>query len=70
MSNFTSDCSPISLIVEITLYTDMSDNPHTLIFHTFNIKYKNIDHVGFTNNDNKLMIVLPLKYSKEYKELV
>ena len=54
----------------ILLYTDMSDNPHTLIFHTFNIKYKNIDHVGFTNNDNKLMIVLPLKYSKEYKELV
>lgn len=54
----------------ILLYTDMSDNPHILIFHTFNIKYKNIDHVGFTNNDNKLMIVMPLKYSKEYKELV
>lgn len=54
----------------ILLYTDMSDNPHTLIFHTFNIKYKNIDYVGFTNNDDKLMIVLPLKYSKEYKELV
>lgn len=54
----------------ILLYTDMSDNPHTLIFHTFNIKYKNIDHAGFTNNDNKLTIVLPLKYSKEYKELV
>ena len=54
----------------LLLYTDMSDNPHTLIFHTFDIKYKNIDYVRFTNNYNKLMIILPLKYSKEYKELV